>query len=266
MAGLAGNVLVNALCHGLLHLGMAVLAGGPALDVAHAAGSGLVAVHALHLLLHMHVLGKPCRFGEFLAQIAVAAPPLHGPRVADKGAPAAARAVRRRRDAAERVATPLAGRRIVTVEAARVAEIAGLLLGDRLIMRKGLVDLFDDLCGVLEGELVAFSPADRQGVRKGRPSIVRAVDIVPRPHGPLAEVRAHDARVELRHLVGMAGGLAAGLLRDCGVVAEGDGIRGHATSACPHHSQARPSHCAAAWREGGHCRREAAARHAPCAA
>ena len=76
----------------------------------------------------------------------------------------------------------LTGRRIVAVEAACVAEVAGLLLGDRLIMRDGLIDLVNYLCSVLEGESVAFSPADRQGICKGRPSIVRAVDIVPRPH------------------------------------------------------------------------------------
>jgi hypothetical protein len=86
-----------------------------------------------------------------------------------------------------------------------VAEVAGLLLGYRLVVRDWLIDLVDDLFGVLEGESVAFSPADRQGICKGRPSIIRAVDIVPRPHGALAEVRAHDARVELRHLVGMTG-------------------------------------------------------------
>jgi hypothetical protein len=51
-----------------------------------------------------------------------------------------------------------------------VAEVAGLLLRDRLIAREGLVDLVDDLFGVLEGEPVAFSPADRQSVCKGRPS------------------------------------------------------------------------------------------------
>jgi hypothetical protein len=86
-----------------------------------------------------------------------------------------------------------------------VAEVAGLLFRDCLIVRDGLIDLVDDLFGVLEGESVAFSPADRQGICKGRPSIVRAVGIVPRPHGALAEIRPHDARVELRHLVGMAG-------------------------------------------------------------
>jgi len=50
------------------------------------------------------------------------------------------------------------------------------------------------------------------------------VDIVPRSHGALAQIGAHDARVELRHLVRMAGGLAAGLLGNGGVVAEGDRI------------------------------------------
>ena len=102
-----------------------------------------------------------------------------------------------------------------------MADVAGLLLGDRLLMRKRQIDLFHDLLCVLEGELVSFCPADRLGVCKRWPSIIRAVDIVPDPHGPLPEVRAHDARAELLHLVGMAVGLAAGLLCNGRIVPEG---------------------------------------------
>ena len=82
---------------------------------------------------------------RFLAQVAVATPPLHRSRVADKSAPAGAGAVHRRWNTAERVRTPLTGRRIVTVEAARVAEVAGLLLGDRLVRSKRLAELLGDL-------------------------------------------------------------------------------------------------------------------------
>jgi hypothetical protein len=105
-----------------------------------------------------------------------------------------------------------------------VAEVAGLLFGDRLIVRDGLIDLVDYLFGVLEGESVAFSPADRQGICKGRPSIVRSVDIVPRAHGALAEIGPHHARVELRRLVGMTGGLAAGLSGNGRIVSKCHGI------------------------------------------
>ena len=94
---------------------------------------------------------------------------------------------------------------VVAVEASGVANVAGLLLGNRLLARKGKVDLLYDLLCIFEGEPVAFRPADRLGVRKGRPSVIRAVDIVPRSHGTLPEVRAHDARGELFHFFGMAG-------------------------------------------------------------
>ena len=77
----------------------------------------------------------------------------------------------------------------MAVEAAGMADVAGLLLGDRLIVRKREIDLLDDLLCIFEGEPVAFRPADRLGVRKGRPSIIRAVNIVPDPHGALPEVR-----------------------------------------------------------------------------
>ena len=94
MAGFAGKVLVHADCHGLLHLDMAVLARGLALDMAHAFGPGLVAVGALDLLCHMHIFGQARRLGEILAQITVAPSSLHGAGMANKGAPAAAGAVR----------------------------------------------------------------------------------------------------------------------------------------------------------------------------
>ncbi len=78
-----------------------------------------------------------------------------------------------------------------------MAEVAGLLLGYSLIVRKRKIDLFYDLLCIFEREPVTFRPADRLGVRKGRPSIIRSMDIVPGPHGALSEVRAHDARTEL---------------------------------------------------------------------
>ena len=205
MTGFAGKVLVHARGNGLLDLDMAILARGLALDMPHAFRACLMTVRALDLFAHMHVLGQTSRLGEILAKIAVAAPSLHGPCMADKGAPAASGAVRSRWYTAHSVASPLTGRCVVTVEAACVTEVAGLLLGDRLVVRDWLIDLIDDLFGVLEGEPVAFSPADRQGICKGGPSIIRAVDIVPGPHGALSKIGAHHARVELRHLVRMAG-------------------------------------------------------------
>ena len=104
-----------------------------------------MAIYARHLLLHMDVFGKPRRLGEIPAQVAVAPPAFHGPGVADEGAPAGSGAVHRRRDTAEGVRAPLTGRRIVTVEAACVAEVAGLLLRNGLVVGDGLVDLVDDL-------------------------------------------------------------------------------------------------------------------------
>jgi hypothetical protein len=86
-----------------------------------------------------------------------------------------------------------------------MADITRFLLGDRLFMRERMIDLLDDLFRIFEGEPAAFRPADRPGVRKGRPSIIRAVDVVPGPHGALPEVRAHHACRELLHLFGVAG-------------------------------------------------------------
>jgi hypothetical protein len=59
-----------------------------------------------------------------------------------------------------------ARRRIVAVETACVADVAGFLLRDRLFMGHRKIDLFDDLFRIFEREPVAFCPADRQGVRK----------------------------------------------------------------------------------------------------
>jgi hypothetical protein len=92
----------------------------------------------------------------------------------------------------------------MAVQASRVADIARLLLRDRLLVRQRVIDLIRNFLGVLEGEPVSFRPADRLGVRKGRPSIIRAVNIVPDPHGALPEVRAHDARGKLLYFLGMA--------------------------------------------------------------
>src|SRR3990172_4779517 len=91
---LARNVLVNARGDRLLHLDMAVLARGRAFDMSHSAGACLMAVHTLDLLAHVHVFGKAGRLGEFPAEIAVASSSFHGARVADKGAPPSAGAVR----------------------------------------------------------------------------------------------------------------------------------------------------------------------------
>lgn len=113
--------------------------------------------------------------------------------------------------------------RVVAVEAACVADVAGLLFGYRLLAGEREIDLFNDLFCILEGELISFCPADRLGIRKRRPSIIRAVLIIPDPHGSLPEVRAHDARTELFHFFGMARRLAAGLLSDAGIVSQGEG-------------------------------------------
>jgi hypothetical protein len=93
----------------------------------------------------------------------------------------------------------------VAVKTASVADVARLLLGYCLFMSKREVDLLHDLFGVLEGEPIAFRPADRLGICEGGPSVVRAVDIVPDAHGALAEVRSHHACGKLLHLFGMAG-------------------------------------------------------------
>ncbi len=86
-----------------------------------------------------------------------------------------------------------------------MADVAGLLLGYCLFMREREVDLLHDLFGVLEGEPIAFCPADRLGVCEGGSSVVRSVDIIPDAHGALAEVRTHHACGKLLHLFGMAG-------------------------------------------------------------
>ena len=188
MAGLAGHVPVGAGGRGLLDLDMTVLARRLSVDMAHAARAGLVAVNALHLLNHVHVFRDPRRFGEIPAEITVSPSSLHGPGVADKGAPASSGAVGGGRHAAHGVNAPLPRGRVVAVEASRVADIACLLLRDRLLMGEREIDLFDDPFGVLEGEPVSLSPADRPGVRERRPSVIRAVNIVPNLHGALPEV------------------------------------------------------------------------------
>jgi hypothetical protein len=93
----------------------------------------------------------------------------------------------------------------MAVQAAGMTDIARLLLRNGLLAIQRFVDLIHDLLGIFKGEPVAFRPADRLGVRERRPSIVRAMHIVPGPHGALPEIRAHDARIELFHLVRMAG-------------------------------------------------------------
>lgn len=145
MARLACDVFVDARGHRLFNLDVAVLANRFPLDMPHASGPGLVAVRAFELFPDMHVFGQPGGFGEFLAEITVSPSSFHRPRVAHKGAPAAARAVRGRRGLAERVTAALAGGRVVTVKAARMADIARLLLCDRLVAREREVDLLDDL-------------------------------------------------------------------------------------------------------------------------
>ena len=138
----------------------------------------------------------------------------------NKGAPAPACAIRRRRHAFERM-HPLPTRwRIVAVKTTHVAKIACLLLGDRLFMRKRVIDLRYDLLCIFEGEPVSFRPADRLGVREGRPSIIRAVHIIPDAHGALPEIRGHDAGIELLHFIRMAGRFSAGLGGNGRVVAE----------------------------------------------
>jgi len=54
----------------------------------------------------------------------------------------------------------------MAVKAAGMADVAGLLLGNRLLMGERLVDLFHDLPRVLERESVSVRPADRRGVCK----------------------------------------------------------------------------------------------------
>jgi len=58
----------------------------------------------------------------------------------------------------------LARRGVVAVKAARVADVARLLLGYCLFMSQREVDLFGNLAGIFEGESVSFRPADRLGI------------------------------------------------------------------------------------------------------
>lgn len=76
----------------------------------------------------------------------------------------------------------------MTIKTAGMADVAGLLLCDRLLMREREIYLLNDPFGILEGEPVSLRPADRLGVREGRPSIIRAVNVVPDTHGALPEV------------------------------------------------------------------------------
>jgi len=62
------------------------------------------------------------------------------------------------------VGTLFPGRCVMAVQAAGMAEVAGLLLRYRLLAGERLVDLVKDLRGVLEGEFVSFCPADRRGI------------------------------------------------------------------------------------------------------
>src|SRR5512143_3123061 len=134
MACLAGHVLVYTRCHCLFDFDMAILAGGFPLDMTHAAGPGLMAVNTPELLPHVHVFRKTRRLGEFLAKIAIPSSPFHGACVADKGAPAASGAVRWRGCPCKSMTPALARWGVVAVKAARVADVACLLLGYCLFM------------------------------------------------------------------------------------------------------------------------------------
>ena len=82
----------------------------------------------------------------------------------------------------------LAGGGVMTIKTAGMTDVACLLLGDCLLMRERNIDLLNDLLCILEGEPVSLRPADRLGVREGRPSIIRAVNVVPDTHGALPKV------------------------------------------------------------------------------
>lgn len=183
---------------------MAILARGFSFDMPHAADS-LMAIHTFNFFRSMHIFGQTRGLGEIFPEIAVASSPLHGACVTDERAPSATGAICRRRRAAEDMRSLLARGCVVAIETTGVANIAGLLLCHGLLVRERKIDLLDDLVGIFEGELVAFRPADRLGVRKGRPSIIGPVDIVPGPHGALPEVRPHDTRSKLLHFFRMAG-------------------------------------------------------------
>jgi len=150
MTGLTRDFFMNARGHCLLDFGVAILAGSSALDMTHAALAGLVAIYAFDLFADVNVLGKSRRLGEFFSEITVASSALHGSRVADEGAPAAAGAVRRRRRAAESMTAALTRRRIVTIQTACMADVAYLLFDNGLFAGERDVDLLDDIFGVLE--------------------------------------------------------------------------------------------------------------------
>lgn len=188
MAGFTHEIFMRAHCHGLLDLQVTVLARCLAFDMPHASRPVLMAFRALDLLRNMHILGQARRLGEVFAEIAVPSSSLHRSRMTNKGAPAPAGAIRRRRYAFECMHPLLARGRIVAIKTTHMANIACLLLGDRLFMRKREIDLLNDPFCVFEGEPVSFRPADRLGVREGRPSIIRAVNIVPDAHGALTEI------------------------------------------------------------------------------
>ncbi len=94
MAGLAGNIPVDAYGHGLLYFEMAVLARRFTLNMAHTAGPGLMTVDALDLFGNMHVLRQARGFREVFPKIAVPSSPLHGPCMADERAPPSAGTIR----------------------------------------------------------------------------------------------------------------------------------------------------------------------------
>ena len=135
MAGFTRQIFVRAHCHGLLDLDMTILARCLAFDMPHAPGTVLMALRAFDLLRNVHILGQTCGLGEVFAEVAVPSSSLHRPRVTNKGAPAPAGAIRRRRYAFECMHSLLARGRIVAVKTTHVAKIACLLLGDRLLMR-----------------------------------------------------------------------------------------------------------------------------------
>ncbi len=102
-----------------------------------------------------------------------------------------------------------------------MAYIACFLLGNRLIVRQRKVNFGNDLFSIFGGEPVTFRPADRLGIRKGWPSIIWTMNIVPRPHGTLTKVCTHHAGIELFHFLGVARGFTACRTGDDGVISEG---------------------------------------------
>ena len=136
MAGFAGKLLMHARGQGLFDFDVAILAGGFALDVPHAARPGLVTVYTLDLFGNVHVLRQSRGLGEICSEIAVSSSPLHGSRVAYERAPSSAAAVCRGRRAAEGVHSFLTRGCIVAVKTACMADVASLLFRNRLLMRK----------------------------------------------------------------------------------------------------------------------------------